>query len=108
MLTHNQVFTAINKTLSTVFPAAFGYAVHVPSFMDRWGYNLASKDKDFNPFKLTEQEVDQRLARLLDGDELKFLDGSVYRTLFTLPKCIRQTLSTEDRIITEDAPLVIP
>lgn len=108
VLSHNQVFSAINKTLRNVFPAVFGYGVHIPSFMDRWGFNLAATDPNFNPFNLKEDEVDTRLVALGPLNELKFLDGPMYKALFILPKCIKATLATEDRVITEEAPLVIP
>lgn len=39
-----EVFTCINKTLSSVFPRVTPYAQHIPSFCDIWGYNMAFAD----------------------------------------------------------------
>jgi len=108
VLSHRQVFTAIHKTLSCVFPSTYAYTSHVPSFMDAWGFNLATSI----PFEmniLSSEEIDKRLKeRLKDPDCLKYYDGATHIAMFTLNKILRKSLATEDRIITEDAPLFMP
>lgn len=109
VLTHNQVFTAIHKTLSSVFPSVFAGGAHIPSFVDKWGINVASPDPNFNLLALTPTEIDRRIdERITSPQLLKFYDGEAHRGLFILPKCVRDTISNETRIITEDQPLVIP
>src|SRR5512137_223623 len=39
-------FTAVNKTLSTVFPVVAPYDIPIPSFGLPWGFTLASKNID--------------------------------------------------------------
>jgi thermospermine synthase len=60
ILSHKQVFTAINKTLSCVFPSTFAYTSHVPSFMDAWGFNMATSTP-YDISALNEHEVDKRI-----------------------------------------------
>eukprot|EP01118_Nematostelium_gracile_P012337 TRINITY_DN4498_c0_g1_i1.p1 TRINITY_DN4498_c0_g1~~TRINITY_DN4498_c0_g1_i1.p1 ORF type:complete len:315 (+),score=87.25 TRINITY_DN4498_c0_g1_i1:118-1062(+) len=109
-LTANQVFSAIYKTINAVFDNTFASAVFIPSFVDCWGYVVASKSSKFNPPALTEEQVNDRLSKLRVDKvgELKFLDGESYKGLFVLPKGIRNLLKNEERIITEDTLLVIP
>jgi len=108
ILTSDQVFAPIYNTLKQVFPSVYVSAVNIPSYCDSWGYSVASMNKDFNPLRLSEQEVDRHLAQLAGAHELKYLDGISYRGLFSLPKIIRNILCAETRVITDDTPLVIP
>ena len=65
-------------------------------------------NSEYNPTSLKKEDVDRKLAMLTDGGDLKFLDGISYKGLFVLPKLIRASMQKEDRIITENTPLVIP
>jgi len=104
-LSASQVFTPIHKTVGSVFPQTFGSSVFIPSFCDCWGYVVGSKSSSFNPTLLKEEDVNKHLSRI---GNLKFLDGVSYKGLFLLPKGLREAIKNEDRIITEDTPLVIP
>jgi len=108
LLTYNLVYSAIHKTMQQVFPSVRASGVFIPSYADTWGYCVGYSVKDFDPTTLTTEEVDKRLAKLKDAHELKFLDGISYKGLFILPKSMREGMIKEDRIITEDTPLVIP
>lgn len=44
ILSCTEVFTAINCTLRSVFPAVVPYTQHMPVFCDVWGYNMALTD----------------------------------------------------------------
>jgi len=107
-LSATQVFTPIYKTVSSVFPRTFASSVFIPSFVDCWGFVVGSKKDTFNPAALKKDEVNRRLSQLKNAESLKFLDGISYKSLFLLPKGIREEMSKETRIITEDTPLVIP
>ena len=95
-------FTAVNKTLSTVFPVVAPYDVPIPSFALPWGFTLASKNRD--PRKFTPQEVDDMIAARIKGAN-RFYDGITNLGLFNLPKHIRKALAEETRIIEDNAPL---
>ena len=47
---------------------------------------------------LAPEEVDRRIAERIPG-ELKFLDGEAYIGLFSLTKRHRQTLASEQRVL---------
>jgi len=104
--TATQVFSAINKTLGSVFPKTYASSVFIPSFTDCWGFVVGSFDTKFDPPSLSVEEVNSRLAPF--SNDLRFLDGESYRGLFILGKSVRKDLKNETRIITEDTPLVIP
>ena len=104
MVGNLEAFSAINNTLRSVFPHVYPYHIMVPSFASDWGFNLASLGP--NPLALNVQEVDRRLADR--GCALfRFYDGVTHNGLFALPKHVRTTLENEQRIITEDDPLVV-
>ena len=104
MVGNLEAFSAINNTLQSVFPHVYPYHIMVPSFASDWGFNLASLGP--NPLALNVQEVDRRLADR-GCALLRFYDGVTHNGLFALPKHVRTTLENEQRIITEDDPLVV-
>lgn len=95
-------FTAVNKTLSTVFPVVAPYDIPIPSFGLPWGFTLASKNTD--PRKWTPAEVDSMISGRIKGT-LRFYDGIAHLGLFSLPKHLRAALEAETRIIEDNAPL---
>ncbi len=104
MVGNLEAFSAINNTLQSVFPHVYPYHIMVPSFASDWGFNLASLGP--NPLALNVQEIDRRLADR-GCASLRFYDGVTHNGLFALPKHVRTTLENEQRIITEDDPLVV-
>ncbi len=104
MVGNLEAFSAINHTLRSVFPHVYPYHIMVPSFASDWGFNLASLGP--NPLAQNVQEVDRRLADR-GCASLRFYDGVTHNGLFALPKHVRTTLENEQRIITEDDPLVV-
>ena len=97
-------FTAVNNTLKSVFPIVCPYQADVPSFGGPWGFCLASPN--LNPLLLSVSEVDSRVsARSLNG--LKFYDGLTHQGIFSLPKYLREELSQQARLITDNQPLYI-
>lgn len=104
MVGNLEAFSAINNTLQSVFPHVYPYHIMVPSFASDWGFNLASLGP--NPLALNVQEIDRRLADR-GCASLRFYDGVTHNGLFALPKHVRTTLENEQRVITEDDPLVV-
>lgn len=104
MVGNLEAFSAINNTLESVFPNVYPYHIMVPSFASDWGFNLASTGP--NPLALDPSEIDRRLAER-GLARLRFYDGVTHGGLFALPKHVRTALSDEQRIITEDDPLVV-
>lgn len=96
-------FVAIISTLKSVFPIVCPYQVYVPSFVELWGFAACSDSLD--PTSLSPEEVDRRIATRLTT-ELKSFDGTIYPTLFALPKYLRQQLAAANRIITDDDPII--
>mmetsp|Transcript_48347 Transcript_48347/g.155828 ORF Transcript_48347/g.155828 Transcript_48347/m.155828 type:complete len:318 (-) Transcript_48347:293-1246(-) len=96
---HHIVWSAIHSTLRAVFPTVLPYNQAVYSFMDEWGWHLALTDGAM-PSKLSEEEVDKRIAARIQG-ELKFLDGCSWQGLFALSKVHRKTLAAETIVMTK-------
>ena len=94
-------FTAINNTLSSVFPLVCPYKAYVPSFSGLWGFITASNK--LSPSSLSAEEVDSRIVdRSLSG--LRFYDGITHQSMFSPPKYIRQRIAEDERVITDDNP----
>jgi len=96
--------SAVFNTLKSVFPIVCPYQVDIPCFGGPWGFCLASLN--LNPALLSVTEIDNRLsARQLKG--LKFYDGLTHQGMFSLPKHLRDKLSQQERLITDNQPLYI-
>ena len=97
-------FSAVSNTLKSVFPIVCPYQVDIPCFGGPWGFCLASLN--LNPVLLSATEIDSRLsARSLT--DLKFYDGLTHQGMFSLPKHLRDELSRQGRLITDNQPLYI-
>jgi spermidine synthase len=97
-------FTAVNNTLKSVFPTVVPYVAYVPCYGGPWGFCLASRRND--PSGLKPEEVDSKIvSRGLSG--LRFHDGSTHRSMFSLPKYVREALAGQERIITDKKPLYL-
>jgi spermidine synthase len=102
--TNLQNYTAINHTLSSIFPIVCPFQVYVPSFVDMWGFHTASLTH--SPAGLSAAEINTRIAKSL-STELRSYDGTSHQAMFTLSKHLRRELNTEKRIITDDNPIFV-
>ncbi len=96
-----KTFIAIASTLKRVFPIVCPYTVNVPSFHAPWGFVLASKAED--PTLTDVQTIAGRIAHF--RERLKFYDEYLHRSLFCLPKYLREALEKETTIITDSSPV---
>ena len=99
-LNYAEVFTAIHRTLGSVFPATAPYQAHIPSFGLLWGFIIAGDNIDALPA----QEIDRRIRQRVTRD-LRYYDGATHSGMFTLPKYLRRGLAEEQRLITKANPL---
>mmetsp|Transcript_25742 Transcript_25742/g.31637 ORF Transcript_25742/g.31637 Transcript_25742/m.31637 type:complete len:400 (+) Transcript_25742:112-1311(+) len=111
-----ECFTVIHNTLSAAFNCVIPYAADVPSFGCNWGFNMAIiNDKTIEGAQAgaevrskilnkSVQEIDQEIAERINGN-LKFLDGLSFRGIIGIPKSIRESCQTEDRVMTIDNPV---
>jgi spermidine synthase len=95
-------FSAIHRTLSSVFPIVCPYTANVPCFGLPWGFQAASKQVDPRTFSVADYE--ERIRRRITG-ELKYLTGALCVAQWALPKHIQARLVRETRLIEDDAPL---
>ena len=100
ILSCTEVFTAINKTLASVFPKVLPYTQHMPVFCDVWGWNMALTDP--SQADLPAAEMDARLAARVEG-AMRFLDGETFKGLATLNKHLRGALAAETCVYTKDS-----
>jgi spermidine synthase len=95
-------FSAVFKTLSSVFPVVLPYASDIPSFGGPWGFCLASRG--IRPPSV--DEINRRIAERRLPD-LRFYDGLAHQGMFSLSKPLRRALETQTRLITDTEPLYI-
>ena len=103
-LDHKDVFTAIYKTVDSIYPITRGYNGFIPSYNSDWGFIIGSKTID--PALLLQEKVDNKIQKYL-ADDLKYYDGKLHEGLFNLSKEVRTSIKNEDRIITLDNPIFI-
>lgn len=97
-------FSAVNRTLRSVFPIVAQCIAYVPCFGGPWGFCIASLKH--NPIAMTAEEVDRRIAaRSLKG--LRFYDGETHLGMFALPRYVREALALQQRVITDKKPLYL-
>jgi spermidine synthase len=101
LISHQECFTTIYRTLSSIFADTGLYQVHIPAFQTLWGFSLAS---DSELPKLSADQVDRLVSERL-GRKLAFYDGESHLSMFNLPKFIRRSVAEETRINRDDSPV---
>jgi spermidine synthase len=97
-------FSAVYNTLKSVFPIVSPFKTELKCFGGPWGFCVASLK--IAPEALSPIEIDKRIsARGLK--ELRFYDGLTHQGIFSLPKFIRNTLMSQNRLITDKEPLYL-
>jgi len=109
LLTKEECFTTINKTLSSVFDVVVPMHAHIPSFHDLWGWNLAFTKHPTLANDLASkspEQIDKLLSeRLKDGAKTHFYDGIGHRALFSVAKYVRESIAKETRVMTASNPV---
>ena len=101
LLSFQECFTTIFKTVGEVFQHAVPLQVHVPAFQTLWGFSVASD----TPFAVpTEDQVDELISQRI-SKELGFYDGVTHRNLVSLPKFLRKGILSETRINRDADPV---
>ena len=101
LLSFQECFTTIYKTLSSIFNHTAPAQAHVPAFQTLWGFTVAS---DAPLPSLSQDQVDRLLAERV-GKALRFYDGETHRSMFALPKFLRQGIQEEQRINRDASPV---
>lgn len=101
LLSYQECFTTIYKTLAGVFQNTMALQAHVPAFQTLWGFTVAS---DSPLPALPEEEINRRLAERI-GKELRFYDGETQRNMSALPKFLRTGIQEETRINRDASPV---
>jgi spermidine synthase len=102
--TNHENFAAINHTLKSVFSIVSPFQIYVPSFVDMWGFHIASENN--SPADMSAEEVDRKISKVLNR-ELKSYDGISHQALFALPRHLRNELARGKRIITDKDPIFV-
>ena len=101
LLSYQECFTTIYNTLSGIFDHTTSAQVHIPAFHTLWSFTLASDSSLSFP---DEGQIDGRLAERV-AKPLKFYDSESHRSMFALPKFLRQGIQEEQRINRDASPV---
>ncbi len=101
LLSYQECFTTILHTLSGIFEHTTPSQVHVPAFQTLWSFSLASDAPLSFP---GDEELDRRLQERI-ARPLKFYDSESHRSMFALPKFLRQGIQDEQRINRDASPV---
>jgi spermidine synthase len=99
-----EVFTAIHRTMASVFDHAAPYGAYVPSFGTAWGFVAAGMADAPRLAALTPVDVERRLADRV-GPSLRYYDGLAHAGMLQVPKYVRDAIAAETRVITDANPL---
>ena len=101
LLNYLECFTTIFNTLSGIFQHTTPAQAHVPAFQTLWSFTLASD----SPLSFPEEsQIDDSLAERV-AKPLKFYDGESHRSMFALPKFMRQGIQEEKRVNRDASPV---
>jgi spermidine synthase len=75
----------IKKILDKIFPKVYSYRTFVPFFADYWGFLISSQDNNFNPLKISTQEIASKIKKQGLGNKLKYFSPEMFKAIFALP-----------------------
>ncbi|KAG0464600.1 hypothetical protein HPP92_018764 [Vanilla planifolia] len=101
VLTHKEIFSSIYNTLKHVFKYVIACTAPVPSFVDTWGWVLASDQ----PFELNALEINKRIEERING-KLLYLNGESIVSSTIMNKTVHQSLLEETHVYTEENALI--
>ena len=105
LLSYQECFTTIFNTLGNVFDYTAAAQAHVPAFQTLWSFTLASEQ----PLPLgVDERWEERVNQLLEErveKPLRYYDGESHRSMFALPKFLRQGIQEEQRINRDASPV---
>ena len=101
LLSYQECFTTIFKTLGSIFRYTVPAQVHVPAFQTLWGFTLASDSPIPSP---TDEKVNHLVEQRVTKS-LMFYDGETHRGMFALPKFLRDGIRREQRINRDASPV---
>ena len=105
LLSYQECFTTIFNTLGNVFDYTAAAQAHVPAFQTLWSFTFASEQ----PLPLAvDERWEERVNQLLEErveKPLRYYDGESHRSMFALPKFLRQGIKEEQRINRDASPV---
>ena len=109
LLNYTECFTAVARTLSTVFPRTYPYGIYVPAFTTLWGMVMAFLEgspasPSVSPDDPDLRQIDGLINERLAG-EPRYYDGVTHRSMFALPKYLRKGIEEEQRLVTDREPV---
>jgi spermidine synthase len=96
-------FHSVTATLKSVFSGTFPYLAFIPSFASNWGFTL-SGDSPLLP-ALSDEVLDSRLSKV--ESPLRYVDLATLRSIFTIPKHLREIRDKTARVIKDGEPLIV-
>ena len=99
------VYSVIYNTIRHVFRFSRPYSIYMKSFDDLWGFVVASDKLDIG--KLSPEDINKRIKDCV-FQPLRFYDRETHIWMFTLPKNIREKLSSGNKISTDKEPVSLP
>jgi len=100
-----KVHATIYNTVKAVFRHVTSYYVYMRSFEGVWGFIMGSDDVNLEA--LRDLDVDQRL-RSLNVSGNRFYDSESHRSMFNVPKFIREALASTREVSTLQNPVYVP
>lgn len=97
-------FSSVHRTLEQVFPVVAGFQTFISCFGTPWGFIVATKRTD--PRQQSPETIDRLIADRIRG-RLQYWDGTTHLHALSLPKFIRDAIAQQDRIITDEHPLIV-
>jgi len=96
------LFTMNFRTLTQAFPIVRGLQSMMSSYVTPWGFLVASKKYD--PLKLSSDDILKRIEKR-KVKNLKLYDEEMHKSLFTLPRYLKDGIENQTKIISDDNPI---
>lgn len=80
----------MKRLLKKVFPKVYSYRVYIPFFSNYWGFLFASPKVKFNPLKISQKFIENKIKKHQLEKNLKYFSSEIYKSIFTLPPFLKK------------------
>jgi spermidine synthase len=80
----------LKRILSKIFPQVYSYRTYVSFFNDYWGFLIASPNLKFNPLKISEKTIKNKIKQQNLEKKLKYFSPEIYKAIFSLPPFLKK------------------
>ena len=82
----------LRKFLKKIFPVVYSYRAYIPFLENEWGFLLVSRNKKFNPKKISEKIIAKKIHKYKIEKKIEYFNSKMLKASFVLSSRLERIL----------------